>query len=100
MNNNNMSVELNEKELSDVTGGNDWEIPGEKRRVPKYAIGTQLLEYGFNQEIGQDSGEVTGYDWTDPDGVLYYVVQWRIKGERRLPEDEIGRLHQCWDLSR
>lgn len=92
-----LAVELSESELSTVAGGAGY---SDVKYEPKYPVGTPVLENAFNQAIGQDSGEVIGYIWPDPEQKPEYFVKWTIKGERRHTEEEIGRFYQCWDLSR
>lgn len=90
----NEKFELNENELLNVSGGAGGSMP-----EPRFPIGTPVLEDSFNQEVGQDSGEVVAYGWYE-DGKYSYIVRWRIKGERKYSEDEIERFYRCWDLSR
>lgn len=85
------AYEIKDSELETATGG---AASGEA----KYPIGTPVLEDCFNQEIGQDSGEVVACGCSDG-GEYSYIVRWKIKGEKQHTESEIERYYRCWDLS-
>lgn len=87
------AYEISDSELDRVAGGAGGEYP-----MPKYPIGTEVLETEFSQSVGQDRGFVIAYGWPE-DGKYSYIIKWDIHGEKKYTEERVERFRMCWELT-
>lgn len=88
-----MSNVMNDSDLMNITGGVSSE-----GSLPKYPIGTEVLENSFSQTEGQDKGAIVAYGWPE-NGKYSYIVKWSRKGEIKYTEEEVKVFRMCWELT-